>query len=121
VVVTALAVTVMWLELKGRPGLTSFQMPFLKEWVIELGPAYLLLGFVVSGVGHAYPVLVAIDLPTAAMMFAFFLVQGIFVILEVGLGASRWSRPARRVWTVTIMVASSPLFVEPALRVLGRP
>jgi len=81
----------------------------------------LLLGFVLSGVGHAYPVFVAIDLPMGAMMFAFFLVQGVFVILEIRLGASRWSRPARRVWTVSIMVASSPLFVEPALRVLGYP
>ena len=81
----------------------------------------LLLGFVVSAIGHAYPVLVAIDLPLAAMMFAFFLVQGIFVIIEGRLGVSRWSRPARRVWTVTIMVTSSPLFVEPALRVLGYP
>jgi hypothetical protein len=81
----------------------------------------LLLGFFVSAVGHAYPVLVAIGLPMAALMLAFFLVQGIFVIIEVRLGTSRWSRPARRAWTVTIMVASSPLFVEPALRVLGCP
>jgi hypothetical protein len=79
----------------------------------------LLLGFVVSGVGHAYPVLVALDLPMAALMFAFFLVQGIVVVIETRLGVSRWPRPARRAWTITIMVASSPLFVEPALRVLG--
>lgn len=32
--------------------------------------------------------------------------------------ASRWPRAARRTWTLTIMVASSPLFVEPTLRVL---
>jgi hypothetical protein len=79
----------------------------------------LLFGFVASGLGHAYPVLVALDLPMAAMMFAFFVAQGIVVIVEVRLGTSRWSRPARRVWTVTMMVASSPLFVEPALRVLA--
>ena len=79
----------------------------------------LLLGFVASGVGHAYPMFVAIDGSMAAMMFAFFLVQGFVVIVEVRLGVIRWSRPARRAWTVTIMVASSPLFVEPALRVLG--
>jgi hypothetical protein len=81
----------------------------------------LLLGFGVSAIGHAYPVFVALDLPMAAMMLAFFLVQGVFVILETRLGVSRWSRPARRGWTVTIMIASSPLFVEPALRVLGCP
>ena len=79
----------------------------------------LLLGFVVSAIGHAYPVLVAIDLPMAAMMFAFFLAQGIFVIIETRLGVSRWSRPARRAWTVTIMLGTSPLFVEPALRAFG--
>lgn len=81
----------------------------------------LLLGFAVSAVGHAYPVLVAIGLPLAGMMFAFFVVQAVFVLIETRLGASRWPRPARRVWTVTIMLASSPLFVEPALRVLGYP
>lgn len=79
----------------------------------------LLLGFVVSAIGHAYPVLVALDLPMAALMFAFFVVQGIFVIVETRVGVTRWLRPARRAWTVTIMIASSPLFVEPALRVLG--
>ncbi|MBX3186578.1 MAG: hypothetical protein KF819_06170 [Labilithrix sp.] len=81
----------------------------------------LLLGFVASAGGHAYPVRVALDLPMAAMMFAFFLVQGVFVLLESRLGASRWPRPARRAWTVTVMIASSPLFVEPALRVVGCP
>lgn len=79
----------------------------------------LLLGFIASAVGHAYPVLVALDLPMAALMFAFFFVQGLFVMIETLLGASRWPRAASRVWTVVLMVATSPLFVEPALRVLG--
>ncbi len=78
----------------------------------------LMAGFVASGIGHAYPAFVAIDLSTATMMFAFFFVQGLVVILEGRLAVSRWSRPARRVWTMTIMIASSPLFVEPALRAL---
>lgn len=82
----------------------------------------LLLGFVVSAIGHAYPVFVAIGGPMAAMMFAFFLLQGLFVMLEVRLGASRWPRFVRRVWTVALMLATAPLFVEPALRVvLGLP
>jgi hypothetical protein len=80
----------------------------------------LMLGFVVSAIGHAYPVLVALDMRMAAAMLAFFVAQGIFVVLEARLGAARWPLAARHVWTVTIMVASSPLFVEPALRVLGR-
>jgi hypothetical protein len=77
------------------------------------------LGFVVSAIGHAYPIFVAVGLPMAACMFAFFFAQGLFVVLEARLGASRWPRAARRAWTVTLMIASSPLFVEPALRALG--
>ena len=78
----------------------------------------LLLGFFVSALGHAYPTLLAVGGSMAAMMFAFFIAQGLFVLLEIRLGAARWSRPARRLWTITVMVATSPLFVEPALRVL---
>lgn len=79
----------------------------------------LFLGFVVSAIGHAYPIYVGAGAVMAGMMFAFFIAQGVVVIIETRLGVSRWSRPARRAWTVTIMVVSSPLFVEPALRVLG--
>lgn len=90
--------------------------PLARRGLPRLG---LFVGFLVSAIGHAYPVLVAIDLRMAAMMLAFFLAQGIVVIIEMRVGQSRWSRPLRHAWTVTIMVASSPLFVEPALRVLG--
>lgn len=79
----------------------------------------LVVGFAVSAIGHAYPALVALGLPMAAWMFAFFCVQGIVVVIEVQLDQSRWPRSARRGWTIAIMVASSPLFVEPTLRVLG--
>jgi hypothetical protein len=79
----------------------------------------LFLGFVVSAIGHAYPIFVAVGLPMAVLMFVFFVLQGAVVLLEARLGMSHWPRPARRAWTITIMIASSPLFVEPALRVLG--
>jgi hypothetical protein len=78
----------------------------------------LLLGFVVSAAGHAYPVLVASRPTHAAMMFGFFLAQGLVVLAEPRLGVPRWPRPARRAWTVAILLATSVLFVEPALRVV---
>lgn len=78
----------------------------------------LFLGFVVSAVGHAYAILVATDV-LAATMLAFFLAQGLVAIVEPRLGVPRRSRGARRVWTVTIMIGSSPLFIEPVSRVLG--
>jgi hypothetical protein len=80
----------------------------------------LVLGFAVSAVGHAYPVLVALDASMAAAMVVFFIAQGIFVLLEARLWVAGWSSAARRTWTVTMMVGSSPLFVEPTLRVLVR-
>ena len=77
-----------------------------------------LLGFFASGFGHAYPVLVALGPAMGAMMLGYFVVQGLAVIAEPRLGVATWPRAARRVWTVVIMVATSPLFVEPALRVV---
>lgn len=79
----------------------------------------LFFGFVVSGVGHAYPVFVATDVKMALLMLSFFLVQGVIVLVETRLGVSKWPLPARRAWTVVMMLATSPLFVEPALRVVG--
>lgn len=89
--------------------------PFARRRRPMLG---LLLGFVASAFGHAYAALVAVGFAMAVMMFAFFILQGLFVLVEMRMGIARWSRPARRLWTITLMVASSPLFVEPALRVL---
>ena len=77
-----------------------------------------LLGFVVSGFGHAYPVLVALGPSMAAMMLGYFAVQGLVVVAEPRLGVDKWPRALRRTWTIVLMVATSPLFVEPCLRVL---
>lgn len=76
------------------------------------------LGFLVSAVGHAYPVVVALDLGMAGWMLGYFVLQGLAVVAEGRLGASRWPSAARRAWTVSVLVATSPLFVEPCLRVV---
>jgi len=78
----------------------------------------ILLGFAASAFGHAYPALVALGPAMAAMMFGYFVVQGLVVVAETRLGIARWPRALRRSWTIVIMVASSPLFVEPCLRVV---
>jgi hypothetical protein len=78
----------------------------------------ILLGFAVSAFGHAYPVLVALGPTMAAMMFGYFVVQGLVVVVETRLGVTRWPRASRRSWTLVIMVATSPLFVVPCLRVV---
>jgi len=52
------------------------------------------------------------------MTFAYFVVQGVAVALETRLGVARWPRACRRAWTLVIVVGTSPLFVEPCLRVV---
>ena len=82
-------------------------------------PAFgMLLCFVVSAIGHAYPVLVALGPAMTAMMFGYFVVQGVVVSAEKFLGVGKWPRALRRASTLTIMLATSPLFVEPCLRVV---
>jgi hypothetical protein len=78
----------------------------------------ILLGFFVSAFGHAYPVLVALGPAMAAMMLGYFVVQGLVVVAEARLGIARWPRALRHVWTIVIMLATSPLFVVPCLRVV---
>ncbi len=78
----------------------------------------MLSSFLVSGILHAYLVIVALDVKMALVMLGYFLLQGVFVILEMALNEQRWNPMLARVWTLTLMIASSPLFVEPALRIL---
>jgi hypothetical protein len=78
----------------------------------------ILLGFVVSAFGHGYPVLVALGPVMAAMMFGYFVLQGLVVIAETRLGMARWPRALRHAWTIVIMLATSPLFVAPCLRIV---
>jgi hypothetical protein len=77
-----------------------------------------LLCFVASAFGHAYPVLVALGPAMAAMMFGYFVVQGLVVVAEPRLGMAKWPRPLRHFWTIVIMFATSPLFVAPCLHVV---
>ncbi len=78
----------------------------------------MLLGFVVSAAGHSYPVLVTLGPAMAVTMFGYFVVQGVVVAAETRLGVATWPRMVRRSWTIMIMLATSPLFVEPCLRVI---
>jgi hypothetical protein len=77
-----------------------------------------LCSFLASGVLHAYLVFAAIGGTMTLVMFGYFMVQGALVLLELRLRAARWSPAVGHVWTVTVMVVPSPLFVEPLVRAL---
>ena len=79
----------------------------------------LLAAFAVSAVFHAWLYFVALGLPAAASAAGFFLLQVPAVVLEAKLRIARWPALAARAWTLTWLLATSPLFVEPLLRGLG--
>lgn len=74
--------------------------------------------FIVSTVIHVWIVIGAGN-HVAAMMATFFLLQGTFLVIERALGVARWRTLAARCWTIGCLLATSPLFVEPVLRVVG--
>ncbi|MGQ0764031.1 MAG: MBOAT family protein [Acidobacteriota bacterium] len=83
------------------------------------GALGLFAAFAVSGVMHAWLGLVALDVPAAAMMGAFFLLQGLIVLVEARLCLRAWPRAAAHLWTLFVLLAPSPLFVAPFLRALN--
>jgi hypothetical protein len=51
-------------------------------------------------------------------MLVFFLIQGVFVLFERKAGLFDWSPLLARLWTIVAIISSSPLFIEPLLRII---
>jgi hypothetical protein len=79
----------------------------------------IVLSFLVSAIIHFYFAWVAIGIEMAFVMGSYFLVQGLFVLAETPLRVKSWKAWEGRLWFIATMTISSPLFVEPFLRVLG--
>ncbi len=93
-----------------------FHQPLRRRGRPRLG---LLAAFAFSTLFHVWLAWVPLDLPLAASMGAFFVVQGLLVVVERSWPRFRsWPVSARRAWTIGWIVVSSPLFVEPFLRIL---
>src|ERR1051326_3661601 len=75
--------------------------------------------FLASGLFHGWPILVAVGVSGAFATLAFFVVQGVFVLAEHRLRIHAWPALIARGWTLVVLLTSSPLFVDPALRVFG--
>ncbi len=81
------------------------------------GPGLALVAtFAVSAAGHAYGAGAALGPGAALAWGAFFLVQPLLIAAERRLGVARWPTAAGHAWTIAAMLAVSPLFVEPAMR-----
>jgi hypothetical protein len=90
-------------------------LPVARRGYTGLGLA---LTFVVSAFIHFAFMLPAVGLAWASVMGAFFLLQLPFLWAERALGVTRWPVPLARLWTLSLLLASSPLFVEPMLQIV---
>jgi hypothetical protein len=104
-----------WNRVVGRWLRENLFLPLARRRRPAVG---LLLAFVVSGFLHGYLTLAAVGSAMALPMTAFFVVQGGLVLLERGLRVEAWPSAAARLWFVTAMLVSVPLFVEPMLAVV---
>jgi hypothetical protein len=90
-------------------------VPVARRGYTELG---LVLTFVASAFIHFAFMLPAVGLTWASMMGAFFLLQLPFLWAERALGVARWPAARARLWTLALLLVSSPLFVEPMLQIV---
>jgi hypothetical protein len=93
-------------------------VPLMARGYPRLGIA---TAFLLSAALHFYFTWPALGPALALMMASFFVLQLPFVALERVLVLRRWPRPLQHVWTLGVLGALSPLFVEPFLRVVEAP
>lgn len=75
--------------------------------------------FLVSGIAHVLLAYMAIGRWGISIICGcFFFVQPILIAAERWLSVRHWQPLAARVWTLTALAITSPLFVEPALQIV---
>jgi hypothetical protein len=80
----------------------------------------ILCAFATSAAMHGWLALIPLGWRAALMMASFFLVQGVFVLVETRLlDLPSWRAPAARAWTLGLLLAPSPLGIDPFLRAFG--
>jgi hypothetical protein len=90
-------------------------LPFARRGQRRTG---LIAAFCVSAAFHAYFTWVAVGGVLALAMVVFFLLQGVFVLLELWAGVAHWHPLFAHTWTVAAVLGCSPLFIEPILQIL---
>ena len=75
--------------------------------------------FLVSGALHGWPMLAGLGASAALSTVAFFAIQGVCLLAESRLRIHTWPVAVARAWTLVILLASSPLYIDPGLRLFG--
>ena len=102
-----------WNRVVGRWLRVHCFIPLARRRQAHLGLA---AAFVASTVIHVYMAWAALDARAGLMWGVFFGMQIPIVFAERALRVSSWPAPAARLWTVGVLGAASPFFVEPLLR-----
>ena len=95
---------------------TYIFLPLARRRHIGLG---ILCAFLVSGLLHGWLILWALGAWPAFTTTAFFVIQGVAVLAENRLRIHTWPVAMARAWTWIILLAPSPLFFDPGLRLFG--
>ena len=90
-------------------------LPLVRQRRPDLG---LFCAYLVSGAIHAWLALVALGAFAALEMAVFFGLQGVFILAEDRLHVHAWPVPLARAWTLTILLATSPLIICQYLRIV---
>jgi hypothetical protein len=90
-------------------------LPLARQRRPDLG---LLCAFLVSGALHAWVALVALGAFAAFELAVFFGLQDVFILAENRLHVHAWPVPLARAWTLTVLLATSPLIICPYLRMV---
>jgi hypothetical protein len=90
-------------------------LPLARQHRPDLG---LFCAYLVSGAVHAWVAGVALGAFAAFEMVVFFGLQGVFILAEDRLHVHAWPVPLARAWTLTILLATSPLIIGPYLRMV---
>lgn len=90
-------------------------LPLARQHRPDLG---LFCAYLVSGAMHAWLTLVALGALAAFGMAVFFGLQGVFILAEDRLHVHAWPVSLARAWTLTILLATSPLIIGPYLRIV---
>jgi hypothetical protein len=90
-------------------------LPLARQRRPDLG---LLCACLVSGALHAWVALAALGAFAAFELAVFFGLQGVLILAEDRLHVHAWPVPLARAWTLTILLATSPLIICPYLRIV---
>jgi D-alanyl-lipoteichoic acid acyltransferase DltB (MBOAT superfamily) len=89
--------------------------PLARRGWVRLG---MLAAFATSALIHFWIVVPPLGVRWAGVMAAFFAIQGAIVMLERKLAIARLRPGLAHTWTVAALLLSSPLFIEPFVRIM---